>query len=308
MQVIRNQRKDWLRNIPEIEDRMQVIRNQRKASGLADCMKSTMNELQERKELLQELLYPKLKWNCSKCTYLNSPAHFGCIMCQSLKPAEITVAMAAKFQAELSKREDDEKQITSLITSLEEEEPKPQMEKLEEKVSELLGRHNGVSDRLWELQDDNTLLGDRITEVETKLKTCVDLSAVDPQEWSVVMVSIWLLQLGLSQYQKDFKDAFIDGKKLLGCNGVILEELDVRRKHRPVILGAIAELERKSKKFKVGSNIATPIQSNLTGDVRGTQNVQELLSVKNVKVLSKSEDPISYASPAQESMDDFANS
>jgi len=270
-----------------------------------------MNELQVRKELLEKLLHPKLKWNCSQCTFLNSSALLECLMCQSLKPPEITVAMAAKLRAKLSNREDDEKQITSLITSFEEEEPKPQIEKLEEKVSELLGRHTGVSERLEELQDSNTWLGDKIAEVETTLKTCVDLSAVDPKSWSVAMVSIWLLQLGFPQYQEDFKNAFIDGEKLLSCNGVILEELDVRRKHRPIILEAIAELERKFKKVKVVSNIAPPVQSLLTGDVRETQNVQELFFEKNVRVSSKVlhlEEPVSYASPAQESRDDFANS
>jgi len=304
-------RKDYCqRNISEIENHMQVIRNQREASGRADDMKATMNELQERKEMLEELLHPKLKWNCSQCTYLNSPAHFECTMCKSLKPAEITVAMSAKLQAALSNRKDDEKQITSLFSSVEEEEPKPHIEKLERKVSELLEQHSEVSERLNELQDSNTLLGDRITEVETTLKTCVDLSAVDPKEWSVAMVSIWLLQLGFPMYQEDFKDALMDGEKLLSCNGVILEELDVRRKHRPVILGAIAELERKSKKFKVNSSLASPVQSQLTSDVGGTQNVQEFVSEKNLKVSSKSlqlDEPISYPSPAQESTDDFAN-
>lgn len=219
--------------------------------------------------------------------------------------------MQVKLQAKLSNREDDEKQITGLISSSDEEEPKPQIVQLEEKVSGLMGRHTGVSERLKELYDSNTLLGDRIKDVETTLKTCVDLSTVDPKAWSVTMVSVWLLQLGFPQYQEDFKDAFIDGEKLLSCNGVILEELDVRRKHRPVILGAIAELEKKSKKFKVGSNIASPVKYQLTGDVRGKQNVQELVWEKSVQVSSKSlqlEEPISYASPAQESRDDFANS
>jgi len=271
-----------------------------------------MNELQERKEMLEELLHPKLKWNCSQCTYLNSPAHFECEMCKNLKPAEITAAMSAKLQAALSNREDDEKQITSLFSSVKEEEPKPHIEKLEREVSELIEQHTEVSDRLYELQDSNTLLGDRITEVETTLKTCVDLSIVDPKEWSFGMVSIWLLQLGFPQYQEDFKDASIDGKKLLSFNGDILEELDVRRKHRPIILGAIAELKRKSEKFKADSSLASPVQSQLTSDVGETQNVQELLLEKNVKVSSKSlrfEEPISYSSSAQaqERSDDFAN-
>merc|ERR550534_114011 len=102
-------RRDYcLRNISNIENHMQVIRNQRESSGRADDMKATMNELQERKEMLEELLHPKLEWNCSQCTYLNSPAHFECKMCNSLKPAEITVEMSAKLQAALSNREDDE--------------------------------------------------------------------------------------------------------------------------------------------------------------------------------------------------------
>jgi len=303
-------RRDYcLTNISKIENHMQVIRNQREASGRADDMKATMNELQERKGMLEELLHPKLKWNCSQCTYLNSPVHFECKMCKSLKPAEITVAMSARLQA-LSNREDEEKQITRLFSSVAEEEPQPQIEKLETKVSELLDQHNEVSERLNELQDSNALLGDRITEVETTLKTCVDLSAIDPKEWNVTMESIWLLKLGFPQYEEDFKDAFIDGEKLLSCNEASLEELDVRRKHRSLILKAIAELEKKPKKFKVGNNLSSPVQSQISSGVCETQNIQESLSGKNVKVSSKQlplKDPILRTSPVPGSRDDFAN-
>jgi len=305
-----SRREYCLKNISMIENHMQVIRNQREASGRADDMKATMNELQERKGMLEELLYPKLKWNCTQCTYLNSPIHFECKICNSRKPAEITVTMSAKLRSLLSIREDDEKEISCLFTSVKEEKPEAPIEKLESKVTELLNQHTDVSKRLNELKDSNTLLTDRITEVETTLKTCVNLDTIDPKKWSVAMVSVWLFQLGVQQYQDDFKDAGIDGEKLLSCNEIILEELDVRRKHRPIILNAIAELETKHTKFYLDRKLSSSVQSQLTNAVWENQNVQELLVEKNMKLSRKSlevKEPISYIISAQESADEFAN-
>jgi len=306
---LKSRREYWLKNISILENHMQVIRNQREASGRADDMKATMNELQERKDLFEELLYPKVWWNCAQCTYLNSPIHFECKMCESQKPAEITVAMSASLKALLSNREDDEKEITCLFTSVEEETPETLIKKQERKITELVRQHDEVSERHNELEANNTKLVDKITEVKTTLKTCVDLSVVDPKEWTVPMVSVWLLQLGVWQYQQDFKDACIDGETLLSCNEMRLEELDVRKKHRPLILSAIADLKTKRKQLNLSGNLSS-VQSQLTNAVCETQNVQELPVVKTLKLPRKpleAEQPISCRISALENKDDCAN-
>jgi len=304
-------RKEYcLKNISMLENHMQVIRNQREASGRADDMMATMNELWERKEMFEELLHPKLEWNCTQCTYLNSPIHFDCKMCKTRKPAEITVTMSAELQALLRSRGNEEKEITCLFDSVKEEKFVAPIAKLECKVGELVNQHTEVSGRLNELEESNTILANRITEVETTLKTCVDLSAVDPKEWSVAMVSIWLLKLGIPQYQEDFEDACVNGDKLLSCDEISLEKLDVRRKHRPLILNAIAKLKKKHGKLNLSRNLSSPVQSQLTNIDCGTRKAQGLSMEDNLKVSRKSfeeDEPISNKTPAQESRGDFVN-
>jgi len=301
IKVLNQSRKEyWLKEISRLEDHMQVIRNQRQASGRADDMMFTMNELQWSKDLSEELLYPKLRWDCAQCTYENSPIHFECKMCERQKPAEITVEMSFILKALLSDRDDDEKEITCLFTSVEEEKPEALIKNQNRKLTELLSQHAEVSEKQ---------IAEKITEVRTTSKTSVDLSAVDPKEWTVAMVSVWLLQLGFRQYQQHFKDACIDGETLLSCNEMRLEELDVRRKHRPLILTAIDDLKTKRKQLNPSGNLSS-LQSQLSNAVCEIQNVQNLPVEKTLKLPRKpfeAEQPISCRISDLENKDDFAN-
>jgi len=283
-----SRRESWLKNISEIESHMQVIRNRRIDSGFADAMQDAMTKLQEQKEMLEELLYPKLWWNCTECTYMNSPVHVQCEMCESAKPTEITVEMFVNLKALLYNRIDDQKGITCLFTSTEQEEPKVRIKKLKRQVSELSSQHHELSERLNELGNNNTILADKIAEDETILKTCIDLRVVDPMQWSVGMVSVWLLRLGIQQYQKDFKDACIDGEKLLNCNDISLEKLHVRQKHCPLILNAIADLKTKRKNFNLGIKHPSVVQAQPSNAVCEDVNVQKFTAEKGIKVSRKS--------------------
>jgi len=115
-----SRRESWLKNISDIESNMQVIRNRRVDFGIADAHSDAMNKLQEEKEMLEELLYPKLWWDCTKCTFMNSPVHTQCQMCKSVKPTEITVEMFLNLKALFHNRVDDHMEITRLFTSADE--------------------------------------------------------------------------------------------------------------------------------------------------------------------------------------------
>jgi len=283
-------RREYCRKqISMLESHTQVIRNQREASGRGDDMMVTMRELQERIKVFKEFLYPKLEWNCAECTYVNSPVYLECKMCKTPKSVEMIFAMSAPLQAMLSNKGDDNegKKAAHLIVSAKEEKAVDSIEMLEGKVSELLNQQTKISGRMNELQESNIILADRITEVETTVKTCVDLSAVDPEKWSVTMVSAWLVKLGIQQYQEDFEDACVDGKKLLNCDERTLDKLDVRRKHRPLILNAITKLKENQQKLNVSRQLSSAAHSQQTKSICQTQNVQGLSQKQNVKVSSK---------------------
>jgi len=291
-----------LKNKSEIESHMQVIRNRRVDTGVADVMSDTMNKLQECKEILEELLYPKLWWDCISCTLRNSSVHTQCEICKSDKPTEMTFEMFVNLKALLYNRVNDHKEITCLFPSAGEEEARVSVKKLQRKVSELSSQHTQNVGRINDLENDDTILADKFGEVETKGKTFIDLNVVDPKQWSVGMVSEWLLQLGIQQYREDFKNACIDGDKLLSCNEISLDKLNVLQKHRPLILNAIAELKTKHKKFKVGRKEPSPVQSQPSNAVCEALNVQDIIPEKGIKVstnLPKVEDPVSWVTACE---------
>jgi len=163
-----SRRESWLKNISEIESHMQVIRNRREDSGYADAMQDAMDKFQERKDMLEELLYPKLWWNCTRCTYLNSPVHVQCEICKSEKPTEITVEMFVNLKALIYNRIDDQKEITCLFPSADEEEPKAPIKKPKRQVSELSSHHNELSGRLNELGNNNMMLAENAESLEAE--------------------------------------------------------------------------------------------------------------------------------------------
>merc|ERR1719419_1792838 len=272
-------------------------------------MMVTMRELQKRREVCKEFLYPKLDWNCAECTYLNSSVYVDCKMCKTPKSVETIFSMSAKLKAVLCNKGDDNevKKTARLFVSAEEEKPVAPIDTLDSKVSELLNQQSKISGSMNELEESNTILADRITEVETTIKTCMDLSAVDPEKWSGTMVSAWLLKLGIQQYQEDFEDACVDGKKLLSCDERTLDKLDVRRKHRSLILSAITELKEHHQELNLDRQLSSPVQSQQTKLICETQKAQELSQKQNVKVSSKpvkENQAISNERSAQESRDE----
>merc|ERR1719382_993387 len=102
------------------------------------------------------------------------------------------------------------------------------------------------------------------------------------------MVSAWLSQHGLQHYQEDFKDACIDEEKLLSCNQVSLEKLNVRQKHRPLILNAIADLKTKPKKFNLVRKLPS-VQYQQWNAVCEAPNVKKFNSEKDRKSSRKSD-------------------
>lgn len=309
--------REWCKkNISILESHMQVINNQRMSSGRGDDMSITMNELKRGKELFEELLYPKLQWNCTKCTYLNSPIHFNCEICESRKPAEITIAMSVQLQTLLSKQGQDEQEIVSLFDPVLEEKSAALVKKLESKVAEDLdwptedsysvfeleetNMDQPTGDSYWliELEETNANIRNKINDEENTLKSCVDLTFGDPKDWSVAMVSTWLFQLGVPQYQEAFADACIDGEKLLSTGKSNLEKLGVHQKDCSLILNAIAKLEARDHQFNNSKNLASYVQSQHNNVFCVTRNTQEFihddsLSMQLSRKLVKCNEPVS---------------
>jgi len=152
-----SRREKLLKNMSEIESHMQVIRNRRVDTGVADAHLDTMNRLQERKEFVEELLHPKLWWDCTSCTYRNPPVHAQCEICKSEKPTEITVEMFVNLKALLYNRIDDHKEITRLFTSANEEEARVSVKKLNRTVSELSSQDIKNLGRTNDLENDDTI-------------------------------------------------------------------------------------------------------------------------------------------------------
>jgi len=159
------------------ESHQQVIANLRQATGYADAMAGTWNKLQEYNDMYGEVGCPQLWWNCMYCTLRNSPARQKCKICESKKPIETTVEMYFNHKALLYNRNDEHKEIERLFTCHDKEESEPSIKNLKLEEGEHLSQHTTLLGRLNELENDNTMLSEKIIEV--KLKT-TDLSAVDP--------------------------------------------------------------------------------------------------------------------------------
>jgi len=177
--VLDQSRKEWcLKNISINESHQQVIANVRQASGYVDAMKDTGNKLQESNDMYEEVLCPKLWWDCIYCTYRNSPALHKCKICESKKPIETTNEMFFNHKALLYNRIDVHRGKECLSTCHDKEESEVSIKELKLEDGEHLEEHTTLIVRLNDLENNNNnmMLSDNI--MEAKLKT-TDLSAVD---------------------------------------------------------------------------------------------------------------------------------
>lgn len=235
--VLNQSRQEYCdKNITAIETRMKTITNEPDVD-----VKSTIQELQRYKTFFQELRNPLLEWKCSRCTFLNPQRAKTCSMCSTARQGELSTEMAEKLERLLTKKP---RTVEEKEQVLWEERPKSPVGKLQEQVDDLSKRYEKVAQHVDDLEEANWQLTDRLGKVETTLTSCV-LDTTNPKEWDVSLVSCWLDKLGANEYQSDFAEAMIDGVRLLSCDAQRLEELDVRRKHRPMILEGIALLHKQ---------------------------------------------------------------
>jgi len=127
---------------------------------------------------------------------------------------------------------------------VEEKADSDRIDKLGKQVDFLSAGYGIVAKQVDDLEEINWQLSNRLVEVESTLSSCA-LETTNPMEWDVSVVCSWLERLGLGEYQEDFAEAMIDGESLLSCDAQKLEDLDIRRKHCPVILKGLEDLRKK---------------------------------------------------------------
>jgi len=237
---------NFLMRLLELEDRIDMISKQQETSGLSDTWNGRTNGRQGRKILLEEYFEPKLEWSCSKCTFNNPPEVFLCSKCKSAKSCQIQSEVGWELLMKTPGL--DEGYWKPKITKIgkEDELLKSLIDKVRRYNWNLSESYRKATQRMYGLEDANEQLADQAVKAEETFKTCNSLYDVDPNDWDISMVSIWLHKNGLDMYQNDFSDAEVDGKALLAANEKLLQELDVRRQHRPIILRGVFELQKKS--------------------------------------------------------------
>jgi len=216
--------------------------------------KNAIDDLGICKTFFQELMCQERDWQCNCCTFLNTPKVSICSMCGIARPTELPTVMAKKLENLLSKKRSYvDEQEDRMPLGAEVKSPMA-VDKLEKQVDDLSQKYGKVTQQVEELEEANWKLSGRLINVERTLSSCV-LDTTNPKTWDVSAVSSWLARLGAEEYQNDFAEAMIDGVDLLSCDGKKLEELDVRRKHRPMILKGIDQLRDK---WNEGSEVREP--------------------------------------------------
>jgi len=239
------------KNISAIETRMKAIQYSEEKDEM-----SVLDELRSFKTFFLELMCPEIEWKCNRCTFLNSPEIRECKVCSSERLKHLSAEMAVKLEGLLASKEPrvEEKKSSVLLSA---ETKSPRVDKLERQVKDLSKRYGMVAEQVYNLEEANWQLSSHLMDLETTLSTCV-LDIANPKTWDVVTVSSWLARLGAEEYQTDFEEAMIDGNALLSCDSQRLDELDVRRKHRPMILKGIAEL--RAKWIETISEVCEPVE------------------------------------------------
>jgi len=235
----------WMRLL-EIKDRIHEISKQQEIIGMSNTRNGRTSGRQSRKILLEEYFEPKLEWSCSNCTFNNPPEVFLCSKCKSAKSCQIQSEVGWELLMKTPGWDEGYWKSKITISERKDELLSSQIDNVRRYYWNLSESYREAIQRMYGLEDANELLADRAVKAEEAFKTCNSLYDVDPKDWDISMVSIWLHKNGLDMYQSDFSDADVDGEALLTANEKLLQELNIRRQHWPIILSGVFELQKKS--------------------------------------------------------------
>jgi len=230
-----HQNKFWMRLLA-LEDRINAMSIQKETSEISDGSNGGSEGRPSRKILLEEYFEPKLEWSCGNCTFINPPEVFLCSKCKSAKLGQIQSEVGWELLMKTSGQDKSHRKPIITKSTKKDELLSSRIEQVKRYYRNLSESYREATERMHGLEDANDHLAG----------SCNDLYDVDPNDWDISMVLIWLHKNGLDMYQRDFSDAKVDGKALLAANEKLLQELDIRRQHWAIILSGILELQKKS--------------------------------------------------------------